>query len=94
MLKIDFHLEHDISDMLQHSVKDELLNGLNVSFTSRSDAIISKLNWIKKGSHKSRQDVRMMFRLANKQEQEEIRLLIKQKNLEELFNEILTAQFD
>ncbi|MDR1484344.1 MAG: hypothetical protein LBT09_05930 [Planctomycetaceae bacterium] len=94
MVKIDFHLENDISEMLRHSVKNELLIGLNVSFTSRSDAIISKLNWIKKGSHKSRKDVRMMFCMANKTEQDKITQLVEQKNLKELFNEVLTEEID
>ncbi len=61
-IKIDFHVGEAIEGELSRSIKEEILPGIVVPLVSKEDAILSKLLWIAKGSHKSRQDVAMMLR--------------------------------
>lgn len=61
-IKIDFHAGVSVPGELERSSIRELLPGLAVPVVSREDSILSKLLWIKKGSHKSRQDVIMMLK--------------------------------
>ncbi|MCO6431404.1 MAG: nucleotidyl transferase AbiEii/AbiGii toxin family protein [Deltaproteobacteria bacterium] len=61
MIKVDFHIGEAIHGELERSKQEEILPGIIVPLVSKEDAILSKLLWIKKGSHKSRQDVKMML---------------------------------
>ena len=61
LLKIDFHVGEAIAGELDRSRVNELLPGLAVPIVTKEDAILSKLLWIRKGSHKSRQDVIAML---------------------------------
>jgi len=61
MIKVDFHVGEAVPGELKRSSIEEILSGLVVPLVSKEDAILSKLLWIKKGSHKSRQDVKMML---------------------------------
>jgi hypothetical protein len=61
-MKVDFHVGEAIEGELSRSESRELLPGLTVPVVAKSDAILSKLLWIKKGSEKSRRDVIMMIR--------------------------------
>ena len=93
-IKIDFHVVINTPDELKRIVYKEVYQNLLIPIPSRPDAILSKLAWIKKGSHKSRQDVRMMFRFAGEEEKQEARERARQKGLEELLDEVLTAEID
>ena len=62
MIKIDFHVGEAIKGELNRSRTEEILPGVKVPLVSKEDAILSKLIWIKKGSHKSRQDIKMMLK--------------------------------
>ena len=62
MIKIDFHVGEAIPGELDRSRKEEILSGVMVPLVSKEDAILSKLIWISKGSHKSKRDVIMMLR--------------------------------
>jgi len=61
-IKIDFHVGEAIPGELDRSISREFFPGISIPFVSKEDAILSKLLWIKKGSHKSRQDVAIMLR--------------------------------
>jgi hypothetical protein len=61
MIKVDFHVGEMIPGELDRSRNEEILPGISTKIVSKEDAILSKLLWIKKGSHKSRQDVQMML---------------------------------
>jgi hypothetical protein len=63
MLKIDFHVGEMIPGELSRSKTLELLPGTIAPVVSIEDSILSKLSWISKGSHKSRNDVLMMLKL-------------------------------
>jgi hypothetical protein len=63
MLKIDFHVGEMIPGELSRSKTLELLPETIAPVVSIEDSILSKLSWINKGSHKSRNDVIMMLKL-------------------------------
>ncbi len=62
MIKVDFHVGEAITGELNRSQTEEILSGVVVPIVSKEDAILSKLIWIHKGSHKSRHDVKSMLR--------------------------------
>jgi len=57
MVKIDLHVGEAVPGELDRSVVLEVLPGLELPVVSREDAVLSKLIWIRQGSHKSRGDV-------------------------------------
>ncbi len=56
-IKVDFHVGEDIPGEFDRSQVGEIFPGLRVKVVSKSDAILSKLRWIAKGSGKSEQDI-------------------------------------
>lgn len=66
MIKIDFHVGEAIKGELERSRSEEILTGLVVPIVSKEDAILSKLIWIRKGSDKSRHDVKGMLKRSGK----------------------------
>ena len=64
-IRVDFHVGHSIPGEFDRSKIEEVFPGVFVPLVSREDAILSKLLWIKMGSHKSRQDVQMMLARKN-----------------------------
>jgi hypothetical protein len=63
MLKIDFHVGEMIPGELSRSNSLELLPETIAPVVSIEDSVLSKLSWIKNGSHKSRHDIIMMLKL-------------------------------
>lgn len=61
-VRIDLHVGEGITGELDRSVMKEFYPGVMAPIASKEDAILSKLIWIAKGSHKSRQDVVSMMR--------------------------------
>ena len=64
MIKVDFHVGEAIPHELERSRIEEVFPGLTVPVVSREDAILSKLLWVRQGSHKSRRDASMMLHRA------------------------------
>jgi hypothetical protein len=62
LIKIDFHVGEKIPGELARSACCEIFPGLTAPIVSKEDAILSKLLWIKLGSHKASHDVRMMLK--------------------------------
>jgi hypothetical protein len=62
MIKIDFHVGGRIPGELGRSKQSEIAPGLVAPIVSKEDAIVSKLLWIRQGSHRGRQDVKEMLR--------------------------------
>jgi hypothetical protein len=62
MVKIDFHVGEKIPGELSRSQHREVVPGLVAPLVSKEDAILSKLLWIKMGSHKARDDVTKMLK--------------------------------
>lgn len=61
MIKVDFHVGEAVEGELDRSTVEEILLGITIPIVSKEDAILSKLLWINKGSHKSRQDIKGML---------------------------------
>ena len=62
MIKIDFHVGGKIPGRAGAKLtRRSILPGLVAPLVCKEDAILSKLLWIKQGSHKSRHDVTMML---------------------------------
>ncbi len=61
-LKLDIYPRELIPGELERSETAELFVGVFLPIVSRTDAALSKLIWIDKGSHRSRRDLRSIFR--------------------------------
>lgn len=93
-IKVDFHVGAEVPGEFERSVIKEIFPGLEIPITTRVDAIISKLIWIKKGSHKSRQDVRMMYKAGSEADQLQAQKQAAAMGLSGILEEVLTAKID
>lgn len=88
-LKLDIYPREMIPGELDRSEKLEIFEGEFLPVVCRVDAAASKLVWISKGSHKSRRDLRAIFRNASDAEKDEIRKTVERLTLTELLAEVL-----
>lgn len=72
-LKLDIYPRELIPGELSRSQQVMIFEGGYFPVVSRVDAALSKLIWINKGSHRSRRDLRHMFRNCSAGEQATIR---------------------
>ncbi|MFM8213161.1 MAG: nucleotidyl transferase AbiEii/AbiGii toxin family protein [Pirellula sp.] len=86
-LKLDIYPRELIPGELQRSQTMELFPGVFLPVVSRTDAAISKLIWIDKGS---RRDFRSIFRSASESQQRDIRAQAEITRLTELLEEVLS----
>jgi len=89
-LKLDLYPRELIEGELQRSVQFEVFQGSTVPIVSLPDAVISKLLWISNGSHKSRRDVRQLFRACKPAELDSVRVLAESSSLSQLLEEVLS----
>ncbi|WP_149495351.1 nucleotidyl transferase AbiEii/AbiGii toxin family protein [Roseiconus lacunae] len=88
-LKLDIYARELIPGELQRSQTIELFEGVFLPVVSRTDAAISKLIWIDKGSQRSRRDFRGIFRACDEKQQSEIQNKATDMHLGKLLNEVL-----
>ena len=88
-LKLDIFARELIPGELGRSVLIEVFEGIRLPITSRSDSAASKLVWISKGSHKSRQDLRQIVRTSSQAEHQAIFDLSVELGLAKLLQEVL-----
>ena len=88
-LKLDIYPREMIPGELGRSRLIALFDELKLPMVSRADAAASKLMWISKGSHKSRRDVRQLYRTSNDADHALIRKLATQLGLNSLLDEVL-----
>jgi hypothetical protein len=88
-LKLDVYPRELISGELDRSQQLELFSGIHFPVVSFTDAALSKLIWIDKGSQRSRRDLRGMFRNGSLEEQEIIRRRSESFGLVDLLDEVL-----
>ena len=88
-LKLDVYPRELIPGELSRSEMAEVFEGLSLPVVSRSDAALSKLVWISKGSHKSRRDLRKIFAGASRSDQALIRQMASELNHANLLTEVL-----
>jgi len=89
-LKLDIYPRELIPGELDRSVLMEVFEGWRLPVASRADAAASKLIWISKGSHKSRQDLRHIVRTSNPAERKTISDLCAEIGLSALLEEVVT----
>ena len=91
-LKLDVYPRELIAGELDRSQEIELFEGVFYPIASRIDTAIAKLLWVDQGSHKSRRDLRHLFKNATEAEQEAIKQLSKKYAKQNLLNEVLMEQ--
>lgn len=88
-LKLDIYPRELVPGELSRSVVAEVFEGGKLPIVSRADSAVSKLVWIDKGSHKSRRDLRQVFRTASDEDRRWVRQLARQLDLESLLDRVL-----
>lgn len=88
-LKLDLYPRELVPGELQRSTMAEIFDGMRLPVVSRADAALSKLIWISKGSHKSRRDLRSLYRKAPEADRIPIHILAEQLQLAALLTEVL-----
>lgn len=89
LLKVDLYVRSLIPGELDRSVAHELFEGTMVPIVSREDAALSKLIWIREGSHRSRRDLRRIVAGASTSERAAIEARATAMGLAELLAEVL-----
>ena len=89
-LKLDIYPREMIPGELERSEMLEIFEGEMLPVVSRIDAAASKLVWISKGSHKSRRDLRAIFRNCNRDQQQSIRNQAQAFSLAPLLDQVLS----
>jgi hypothetical protein len=75
---------------LDRSIPTEVFVGLVLPVVGRTDAALSKLVWISKGSHKSRRDLRQILRRADAGDHAIVTRWAAEHELETLLHEVLS----
>ena len=88
-LKLDIYPRQLVEGELTRSESREVFPGVFLPCASLVDAVISKLIWIDKGSHKNRRDVRQIHQRANQQQQQFVHSLAESMKLRDLLTEVL-----
>lgn len=88
-LKLDIYPRELIQGELGRSKMLEMFDGVFLPVVSRTDAALSKLVWVHKGSVRSRRDLRGIFGTCEAQQQVEIRRQAAILGLIELLDEVL-----
>jgi hypothetical protein len=93
VLKLDVYPRELVPGELSRSVLAEVFPGSSIAIVSRPDAALSKLIWIKRGSHKSRHDLRQIVRGLSEEENAFFRTQAAHLELSDLLNVVL-AELD
>ncbi len=88
-LKLDIYPRELIVGELSRSCRVEIFAGVELPVVSRVDAPAAKLVWIGKGSHKSRRDLRQIYRTSSETDRAQIQELAQQLKLESLLDKVL-----
>lgn len=89
VVKVDLYPRCLIPGELERSVHVEVFPGLPLPLVARTDAALSKLIWIDRGSHRSRRDLRSILRGASPDELAVVRRTARGMDLETLLDEVL-----
>ncbi|MBL8816535.1 MAG: nucleotidyl transferase AbiEii/AbiGii toxin family protein [Planctomyces sp.] len=89
VLKLDVYPRELVPGELSRSVLAEVFPGSTIAIVSRPDAALSKLIWIKRGSHKSRHDLRQIVRRLSEEENVFLRTQALQLELTDLLDSVL-----
>lgn len=89
VVKVDVYTRCVVPGELERSVRLELFPGLSLPLVARRDAVLSKLIWIRRGSHRSRRDVRGMLAGAGADERTSVADAARRMGLDGLLEEVL-----
>ncbi|MCB9892358.1 MAG: nucleotidyl transferase AbiEii/AbiGii toxin family protein [Planctomycetes bacterium] len=89
-LKLDFYPRQLVAGELSRSREYELFAGVTLPIVSLPDAIVSKLVWIQRGSHKSRRDVRSMWARTTATDRAKTSELASSLELDALLSRVLS----
>lgn len=89
-LKLDVDPREMIPGELDRTEQLEIFQGLFMPVVSRVDAAASKLVWINKGSHKSRRDLRAIYRGCNADQKRAVEKQAEQLGLRDMLSQVLT----
>jgi hypothetical protein len=89
-VKIDLYMREGVPGELSRSVERELAPGFQVRVVSLEDALLSKLMWIRKGSHRSRRDVQWLLDVLTEEQRRNVERSAAELGLLTLLNEVRT----
>jgi len=89
VVKLDIYTRCLIPGELDRSVRTEIFPGMSVPLVARTDAALSKLIWISRGSHRSRCDLRWILAGAKAEELATVRLTARDMGLDGLLDQVL-----
>lgn len=87
-MKVDFHVGPRIPGELDRSVVAELYPGVRARIVSPEDALLSKLIWMRMGSHKARHDIAMIISRATRLDWALLNRLAERLGLDELLHDV------
>jgi hypothetical protein len=89
VVKLDIYTRCLIPGELDRSVRAEIFPGMSVPLVARTDAALSKLIWISRGSHRSRRDLRWILAGAKPEELATVRVAARDMDLGDLLDQVL-----
>ena len=89
VIKLDLYVRCLIPGELDRSVRTEIFPGVELPVASRADAALSKLIWVRHGSHRSRRDLRRILAGAARDELSSVEQTAAEMGLAELLAEVL-----
>lgn len=89
VLKLDVYPHECVPGELGRTVLMPILGSSPLPVASRQDSLVAKLVWISKGSHKSRRDLRVLYRNTDTAQKEFVADMAQQFGLTDLLAEVL-----
>ena len=89
VIKLGLYVRCLIPGELDRSVRIELFPGVELPVASRADAALSKLVWVRHGSHRSRRDLRRILARATRDELRAVERTAGEMGLADLLVEVL-----
>lgn len=89
VVKVDLYVRCLVPGELDRSVPGALFEGKTFPVVARTDAVVSKLIWIRHGSHRSRRDLRRLFDGATEEERDRVRHMANESGLADLLAEVV-----
>ena len=89
VIKLDLYVRCLIPGELDRSVRTEIFPGVELPVASRADAALSKLVWVRRGSPRSRRDLRRILAGATRDELRAVERTAGELGLADLLAEVL-----
>ena len=89
VVKLDLYVRCLIPGELDRSVLAEVFPGVRLPIAARTDAALSKLIWVDRGSHRSRRDLRWILAGATSDELATVRKVAREMALADLLDGVL-----